>query len=60
MPVGIYDARDLAELRCDETHALLGKAGDVHLDVERSVDAPLGHNAAGCDIEILKALEDAG
>src|SRR6202789_386780 len=60
MPVRVDDARRLANFCGDEPQLLLGKAEDVHLNVERVVCGALGDDAPGQNIEILETLQDAG
>ena len=60
VPVGVQDRGHLGELGGDEADALLGKAGDNDLDVEHVIDAPFRENAAGREIQVLEALENAG
>lgn len=60
MPVRVDDARRLANFCGDEPQLLFRKPEDVHLNVKSIIGSALGDDAPGQDIEILKALQNAG
>src|SRR5277367_3311518 len=59
MPVGVDNARRLANFCSDEPKLLLGKSENVHLNMQGVVGSALGDDAPGQDIEVLKAFQDA-
>jgi hypothetical protein len=59
MPVGIDNARRLANFCSYEPKLLLGKPENVHLNMQGVVGSALGDDAPGQDIEVLKTFQDA-
>ena len=60
MPMRIDSARRLTDLARNQRQLLFRKSEDINLDVENIVRADFSGNSPRHDVQILKALEDAG
>jgi hypothetical protein len=59
-PIRIDDARHLANLGRNQRQLFYRQSENVDLNVERIVRAEFSDDSARHDIEVLKALDDAG